>query len=241
MIPVLAARHTVIAPDLRGVGGSAATQGGYDKAALAVDVHELLETLRLKRVYVVGHDIGGMVAYAYARSYAQDLLGAAVIDIPLAGIEPWDAVRSAPWAWHFGFHSVPGLPESLVTGRQEVYFRSFFERFSATPGAITAVDVKEYADAYGDPRSLKAGFEFYRAFPQDESFNRARRETLSVPILIVGGEHSGGGMLPALESGLRSLGVTAISQAVIPNCGHWIAEEQPQELVRVLEKWMAAI
>ena len=238
VIPALSSRYTVIAPDLRGIGGSRATATGYDKVTLAEDIHELVTQLRLKNVYVVGHDIGGMVAYAYARSHPEDLSGVAIIDIPIPGIDPWDTVRSAPWAWHFGFNSTRVLAEALVAGRQEIYFRHFFNDFAVTPSAISHADRKAYADAYSKPESLRAGFEFYRTFPQDEAYNRSHQDALSIPILLAGGDHSGGPMLPALEKGLRAAGATSVKEAVIPNCGHWVAEEQPQALVQTIEDFV---
>ena len=239
VMPLLSSEYTVIAPDLRGVGGSRATQTGYDKATLAEDVHQLVGQLGLKHVIVVGHDIGGMVAYAYARSHPEDLDGAAILDIPIPGVDPWDAAKSAPWAWHFGFHAVPGLAESLVVGRQVAYFRHFFDDFSVTPSAISNADRQVYAAAYRDGDSLKAGFELYRAFPKDEAYNRSHGGPLSVPILIAGGDHSGGPLLPALAQGLRRVGVAHIREAVIPNCGHWIPEEQPQALVDAIEAFVS--
>ncbi|HVA15644.1 MAG TPA: alpha/beta hydrolase [Stellaceae bacterium] len=239
VIPALSSRYTVIASDLRGVGGSRATATGYDKATLAEDVHALVAQLGLKHVYVIGHDIGGMVAYAYARSYPEDLSGVAIIDIPVPGIDPWTMVKGSPWAWHFGFNATPGLAEALVAGRQEIYFRHFFNDFAVTPSAISPADRNAYAGAYRKPESLRAGFEFYRAFPQDEAYNRSHQNALSTPILLVGGDHSGGPMLPALEKGLRAAGATSVKEAVIPNCGHWVAEEQPQALVRIIEDFVA--
>jgi pimeloyl-ACP methyl ester carboxylesterase len=240
VIPALSAEYTVIAPDLRGVGGSPATATGYDKATLAEDVHQLVMALQLKHVLVVGHDIGGMVAYAYARSHPEDLAGVAILDIPIAGIDPWDTAKSAPWAWHFGFHAVPGLAEALVADRQEAYFRHFFDDFSATPSAIPEQDRKVYADAYRDAASLKAGFELYRAFPRDEAFNRSHSGPLSVPVLIGGGDHSGGPMLRALAQGLTSAGIASIKEVVFGNCGHWIPEEQPQALIDAIEAFASA-
>ena len=231
VIPLLSSQFTVIAPDLRGVGGSHATPSGYDKVSLAEDVHELVVQLGLSRVFVIGHDIGGMVAYAYARSHPEDLGGIAIVDIPIAGVDPWDAVKNAPWAWHFGFHTVPGLAEALVAGREDAYFQHFYDDFSVTPSAISSADRQIYADAYRNPESLKAGFELYRTFPQDEAYNRSHRAKLSVPILVAGGDHSAGPMVPMLEKGLRAAGADSVKEAVIENCGHWIPEEQPEALV----------
>jgi pimeloyl-ACP methyl ester carboxylesterase len=125
-----------------------------------------------------------------------------------------------------------------VAGRQEIYFGHFYDDFAVTRSALAPADRNAYVDAYRDPERLAAGFEFYRAFPQDEAYNRTHQDALSVPILVVGGDHSGGPMLPAIEKGLRAAGATSVKEAVVPNCGHWIAEEQPQALVHIIEDFV---
>lgn len=241
IIPRLAGRYTVIAPDLRGIGGTTAPSSDFTKAALARDVYGLIKKLELRRVVLVGHDIGGMVAYAYARQFPRDLLGVAILDVPLPGVADWAAVKANPRAWHFNFNNQKPLAEQLVTGRQSQYFRSIINKNATNPAAITEGDVAAYATAYGRPASLTAGFEFYRAFPLDEKFNASRKERLDVPVLLVGGDGSMGPTLRGIERGLRSLGVRNIRLAVIPNSGHWLAEEQPAATATAIANFAAGV
>jgi len=127
IMPQLAKQFTVVAVDLRGIGGSAETAGGYDAANIAEDVHQLAEHLHLEHVYVVGHDIGGMVAYAFARRYPETSRGVMMLDAPLPGLGPWDAVKANPITWHINFQQTPGLPEQLLAGREAIYLRHFLD------------------------------------------------------------------------------------------------------------------
>lgn len=207
VIPRLAGRYTVIAPDLRGIGGTSTPSDDFRKASLAHDVHGLVAKLGLRRVVVIGHDIGGMVAYAYARQYPRETLGIGVLDVPLPGLAPWDAIRSSPHAWHFEFNDQKPLAEQLVSGRQALYFRFFINSTAANPSAITDKAVAAYAAAYASPERLRAGFGFYRAFPEDEAFNKVHAGPLEVPILLAGADHSMGRKLLALEQqSMRALG-----------------------------------
>jgi len=162
IMPRLAKKFTVIAVDLRGMGGSTATPSGYDAANMAEDIHQLAEQLHLERIYVVGHDLGGMVAYAFARRYSETTRGAMILDVPLAGIGPWDEIQTLPQVWHIRFHQTPELPEKLLAGRQAIYFRYFL----GGPHFSDA-DVAHYAESYAAPEKLRSIFEFYRAFPED--------------------------------------------------------------------------
>ena len=234
VMPLLADRFTVIAPDLPGIGGSTGPAGGasapaaaFEKAALARDIHAFVATLGARRVVMVGHDIGGMVAYAYARLYPNELAGVVILDVPLPGIAPWDMVKTIPQAWHFGFNRQEPLAERLVDGRQALYFRYFFDSHAARPSAISDEDVAVYALAYASPASLHAGFGFYRAFAADENFNASHGGQLDVPVLLAGADRSMGSGAARLEQGLRALGASDVRVAIIPNSGHWIAEEQP--------------
>src|SRR6202051_1058889 len=140
IMPLLAKQFTVVAVDLRGIGGSAATPGGYDAANMAEDVHQLAEPLHLEHVYVVGHDIGGMVAYAFVRRYPETSRGVMMLDHTLTGLEPWDAIKANPIAWHINFQQTPGLPEQLLAGRESIYLRHFLDS-----GTFGNGDVPRYA------------------------------------------------------------------------------------------------
>lgn len=244
VIPLLSDRYTVVAPDLRGIGGSSSPSGAleagaFDKATLACDVHALVEALRpslgFVRVVVAGHDIGGMVAYAYARLYPQEVAGVAIMDIPIPGLAPWDDIKAMPMTWHFNFHMPKDLAETLVRGHQAVYFRTFFfDGLAVHPETITDEDVTEYAEAYGSPESLRAMCELYRAFPKDVAFNTARTERLDVPLLLVGGETTLAGILPTLAKSLTGVGASDVRTAVIAGSGHWLGEEQPERTAAVI-------
>ena len=234
VLPVLADGATVIAPDLRGVGGSTAVAGGYDAATLAEDIHGLVTDLGLKNVFVVGHGIGGMVANAYARLHPDELTGVALLDTALPGLGPWAEVEEGPDGWIMGFNADADLSQALVQGREALYFRRIFARTAVAPQAITDADVAVYLRAYQRPGHLKAGFEFYRALPVDEAFNRGHKEALPVPILLVGGEHGIGRFEARIAEDLAAHGAATVRTVVLPGCGHWIAEEQPAQLISLL-------
>lgn len=248
VMPLLANRFTVIAPDLPGIGGSAAPEGGasapttaFEKVALARDIHAFVATLGAKRVVLVGHDIGGMVAYGYARLYPDELAGVAILDVPVPGVAPWDVVKTMPEAWHFNFHAQAPLAEHLVTGRQASYFRYFIDSHADNASAVSDADVTAYAAAYRSPASLHAGFGFYRAFAADAAFNAAHHEPFAVPVLLAGADHSMGPGEPQLAAGLKALGASDVRVAVIANSGHWIAEEQPVATARLIADFAAGL
>ena len=234
----LARDYTVIVPDLRGVGGTQSTPDGYDKATMAGDTYQLIKTLGLKNVYVVGHDTGGMVAYAYLRLHPTEVAGIAIIDVPVPGIDPWDSISSNPCCWHFQMHQAPGFAEAMVEGRQDIYFRHSYERFSATPGVITDADVAIYVKAYESPESLHAGFEYFRAFAADAAFNKSHNDAIAAPVLLVGGDHSMGPVLDTFATSLKGLGISSVKTVSVANSGHWVAEEQPQALETALRDFI---
>jgi pimeloyl-ACP methyl ester carboxylesterase len=237
IMPRLATKFTVIAVDLRGVGGSAAPLDGYDAAHLAEDVHQLAQQLRLERPYIASHDIGGMVAYAYARLYPTYVRGVMILDVPLPGIEPWDEAKANPVLWHIGFHQTPDLPEKLIAGRQFVYFREVFNRFTANSRSITDADVTHYVKSYAAPQQLRAGMEFYRAFPANEQFNKEHQSPVDVPIVLAGGDKSFGQLIPRMAESLRKHGCTHVTTEVIQDSGHYVADEQPTSVAELIERY----
>ena len=238
IMPRLAKKFTVIAVDLRGVGGSTPTASGYDKANLAEDVYQLTRQLELDGVYAAGHDIGGMVAYAFARRYPATVRGVMILDVPLPGIEGWEDVKANPAAWHFGFHQTPNLPEKLIAGRQSVYFREgFFNRFAFNSKAITDADVTHYANSYAAPGQLRAGLEFYRAFLADEKFNQAQKNAIDVPIVLAGSDHGVGQLNFKVAESLRKYGCSNVTTEIIKNSGHYVAEEQPEIVAELIERF----
>ena len=238
IMPRLSKKFTVIAVDLRGVGGSTPTASGYDKANLAEDVYQLTRQLELDGVYVAGHDIGGMVAYAFARRYPATVRGVMILDVPLPGIEGWEDVKANPAAWHFGFHQTPNLPEKLIAGRQTAYFREgFFNRFAFNSKAITDADVTHYANSYAAPGQLRAGLEFYRAFPADEKFNQTQKNAIDVPIVLAGSDNGVGQLNFKVAESLRKYGCSNVTTEIIKNSGHYVAEEQPEIVAELIERY----
>ena len=238
IMPRLSKKFTVIAVDLRGIGGSKATLAGYEKANMAEDIHQLIVHLKLRRVYIAGHDIGGMVAYAFLRSHPEETRGTMIIDVGLPGLSPWEEDKVNPVLWHFGFHQMPKLPEQLIAGRQFIYFReAFFDRFTLNNKAITDDEVTHYANSYGTPEQLRAGLEFYRAFPADEKFNSAQQSRLDVPIVLAGADHSVAPNLPRIAESLRKNGCANVTIEVIAKSGHYVAEEQPEIVAGLIERY----
>jgi len=234
VMPTLAERYDVIVPSLRGVGGSSrpSPAAGYDAQTMAVDIRELLRGLGLDKANIVGHDIGMLVAYAYAATYPEDVLKLVIMEGVLLGIEPMTTDFSRfPRAWNFGFNMTPKLPEQLTAGRERVFFDFFFDYISAHPEAITEEARKEYTRAYSEPDAMSAGFEWYRAFPQDMSFivTNSRRK-LEMPVLGLGGATCMGDfMVPMLKQVAED-----VRGHTFADCGHYPPEEKPQELVEQL-------
>jgi pimeloyl-ACP methyl ester carboxylesterase len=240
IMPRLARTFTVVAVDLRGIGGSAATPSGYDAATLAEDIHQLATHLGLQRPYVAGHDNGGMVAYALARLHPDTTRGVMILDVPIPGLEPWDQVKVDPMLWHFGFHQTPNAPERLIAGREAIYFREvFFNRFAHNPKAISDADLAHYVDSYASADQLRAGLEVYRAYPLNERFNATRRDPTDVPIVLAGGEHSQAPLNPTVVQSLRDHGWRNVSVEIIADSGHQVIDEQPAAVAGLLERYAA--
>jgi pimeloyl-ACP methyl ester carboxylesterase len=233
IMPRLAKRFTVIAVDLRGVGGSTATQGGYDAANMAEDVYQLASALKLERVYIVGHDIGGMVTYAFVRRYPQVTRGAMLLDLPIPGIAGWDEVQGDPSVWHVRFMQVPGLPEKLVAGRQADYLSYFFSF-----GKFTPSEMAHYVKAYASPAQLHAALEMYRAFPANAQFNAAQRGPNDVPLFLAAGVKSPfAKLVPKIAEGLRANGCTHVETGVIHGSVHYVVEDQPEAVTDLIERY----
>lgn len=236
IMPRLAKQFTVIAVDLRGIGGSAAAPGGYDAATLSEDVYQLLVSLKLEHTYVVGHDIGAQVTYALIRRHPEALRGAMLLDTPIPGLDGWDQVMSDPHVWHVTFMQVPELPEQLVTGRQAEFFHYFYGNF----GKFTAADEARFANAYREPAQLHAVFEIYRAFPENARFNRARRERNDVPVFFGAGENSPfAKLVPQIVAALRASGLTQVDGALIPGTMHYVVQDQPERVAELIERQAA--
>jgi pimeloyl-ACP methyl ester carboxylesterase len=233
LMPLLAKRFRVVAVDLRDIGGSAATAGGYDAANMAKDVHQLVDGLHLEHVYVVGHDIGGMVAYAFVRRYPGTSRGVMLLDAPVQGLGPWDAVKANPITWHIHFQQTPDLPEQLIAGREVIYLRHFLDR-----DTFSDADVDRYGRAYAAPEHLRALLEIYRAFPANEKFNPAQRGATSVPLVLAPGANSPfEKLMPGFAEGLRHHGCVNVKIEVIENSAHYPADEQPEAVAQLIERY----
>jgi pimeloyl-ACP methyl ester carboxylesterase len=220
----LARDHTVIAPDLRGLGLSAKPAGGFDKKTQAADVAGVLDTLHVTRADLVTHDIGNMVGFAFAALHPDRVTRFVLIDAPIPGIGPWDDILKNPLLWHFRFGG-PDM-ERLVAGRERIYLDRFWNEFSADPKRFDEASRVHYAQLYALPGGMHSGFAQFAAFDQDAIDNRAWLATgarLQMPVLAVGGEKSFG---PTMAGVMRAA-ATNVTGLVIPNSGHWVMEEQP--------------
>jgi pimeloyl-ACP methyl ester carboxylesterase len=243
VIPALAARYRVVAPDLPGLGESSRPEGGYDKKTIAADLVEMCHALDLKRFHLVGHDWGGPTAFALACAIPQSVRTLSILDVTLPGIGP--DISQGGRRWHHAFHMTPELPEALVAGREREYLGWFYREFSWQRGAIGPADIDEYLRSYAQPGAMRAGFEYYRALPRDNADNQALLESgfrLPMPVLALGGARTEarGRAEEPLES-LRHI-APDVRGGAIPECGHFIAEEQPDLLAeRLLAHFARAV
>jgi len=234
IMPSLATRHTVIVPDLRGAGGSAKPASGYDKKTMAVDIHELTRSLKFDRVSIVGHDIGLMVAYAYAAQFPQTAERVILMDAFLPGIGDWKHVWLLRDLWHFHFHGE--VPLALVKGRERIYLEHFWNDFAADrKRSVPEVDRRLYARAYAQPGAMRAGFEYFRNFERDaEDFATLGRTPLSMPMLVLSGEKAGGTFL--IEQ--AKLVASNVRGQIVAGAGHWLIEEAPDVVIPAIRDFV---
>jgi pimeloyl-ACP methyl ester carboxylesterase len=230
----LARTRTVVVPDLRGMGRSSHPAGGYDKRTQAADLRALLVALGHDRAAVVGHDIGTMVAYAYAARYPDKVERLVVMDAPIPGIDPWDQVKCSPQTWHFNFRG-PDV-ERLVKGRERILLDRFYNELSAHPERIDEATRAHYAAVYGQPGAMHSAFEQFAAFSKDAEDNKVtQRSKLRMPVLAVGGEKSFGATMAAV---MRNAAVD-VTEAVVPDAGHWLMEEDPVGTVALIRAFLS--
>jgi pimeloyl-ACP methyl ester carboxylesterase len=234
LIPELAKTHTVIAPDLRGFGMSAKPESGYDKKTMAQDIHALAESLGFKKVAVVGHDIGLMVAYAYAAQYPDEVDRIALMDAFLPGVGDWTKVWLLRDLWHFHFYGK--TPLALVKGRERTYFEHFWNEFAADPKhSIPEKDRQFYTRQYAQPGGMRAGFEVFRAFEQDgKDFAGFAETKFSIPMLVLSGEKAGGQFL--IDQ--ASLVDDNVEGVIIQGSGHWLINEAPEQVIPKLLEFL---
>jgi pimeloyl-ACP methyl ester carboxylesterase len=228
--------HTVVVPDLRGMGLSSHPETGYEKKVQAGDVAHVLNHLKIAKAALVTHDIGNMVGYAFAAQYPDRVTRWVAMDAPLPGIGPWDEIIRSPALWHFNFRG-PDV-ERLVQGRERIYLDRFWNELSANPKAIDEETREHYAKLYARPGAMHSAFEQFAAFQQDAVDNKAfvAKGKLTMPVLAIGAEKSFGA---ALADDLRFV-ATDVTGAVIPNSGHWLMEEQPAATVAATRTFVDA-
>ena len=228
--------HTVIVPDLRGMGLSAHPDTGYTKKNQALDIVGVMDTLKVERAALVTHDIGNMVGYALAVQFPNRITRWVVIDAPLPGVGNWDTIVRSPLLWHFNFRG-PDV-ERLVQGRERIYLDRFYNELSADPKRIDEQTRQHYAELYAQPHAMHDAFEQFAAFTQDAADNQAllaAKGKLPMPVLALGAEKSFG---PGMAVELRFV-ASNVEGGVIPASGHWIMEENPQATIALVTGFIA--
>src|SRR5256884_1059090 len=234
IIPMLAERFTVIAPDLPGIGDSDIPGHGLDMKNAAIRIHDLVKSLGVQKAEVVGHDIGLMVAYAYAAQFPTEVTKLVLMDAFLPGVEGWEAVYNNPNIWHFRFNGP--TPEALVQGRERTYFEYFWNDLAADKTrSIPEADRKAYTAAYARPGRMHAGWAYFVSFQQAaKDFAQLSQTKLPMPVLTIGGEKSLGEAL-GQQTKLVATDVTVV---VLKDTGHWVVEERPKETTEALQKFL---
>jgi len=234
LMPQLAQHHRVIVPDLRGAGDSGKPESGYEKQAMAVDIHALTTSLGADHVAIVGHDIGLMVAYAYAAQFPQSTERVILMDAFLPGIGNWKDMFLLKDLWHFHFYGK--TPLALVEGRERIYFEHFWNDFAADPNhSLPEADRQFYTAAYAQPGGMRAGMEYFRAFDRDAvDFAALGQKHLKMPVLVLSGEKSGGTFL------IDQVRLVAddVRGQVVPGSGHWLMEEAPATVMPAIVEFL---
>jgi pimeloyl-ACP methyl ester carboxylesterase len=232
----LARDHTVVVPDLRGLGLSSKPEGGFDKKTQAGDVAGVLDALKIDRADLVTHDIGNMVGYAFAAQYPDRVRRFVLIDAPLPGVGPWEEILKNPLLWHFRFGG-PDM-ERLVAGRERIYLDRFWNEFSANRERFSEAARTHYAKLYALPGAMHSGFMQFAAFDQDAIDNQKflAKGKLSMPVLAIGGEKSFG----ATMAEIMRFAATDVREGIIPDSGHWIMEENPTATIAVVRAFLDA-
>ena len=232
----LAKDHSVVVPDLRGMGLSSHPEAGYDKKTQARDIAQVLDRLKIDKAALVTHDIGNMVGYALAALFPARVTRWVIIDAPLPGIGPWDEITRSPALWHFNFRG-PDV-ERLVKGRERIYLDRFWNELSANPKKIDEATRRHYAQLYARPGAMHSAFNQFAAFAQDAVDNKelAQKDKLGVPVLALGADHSFGTQMAEI----MRLVATDVTSGVIADSGHWVMEEQPEQTTAAIVKFIVA-
>lgn len=234
ILPVLGARFTIVAPDLPGIGDSSIPADGLDMTTAAIRIHDLARSLGIEKASVVGHDIGLMVAYAYAAQFPSEVGKLVVMDAFLPGVAGWEAIYNEPHFWHFRFNGP--TPEVLVKGRERIYFNYFWDDFAADKThSIPEADREAYTLAYSRPGRMRAGWAYFVSFQKAANdFAQFSQTKLTMPVLSIGGDKSLG---DALGTQMK-LVATDVTVVVVKDSGHWLMEEQPKATMDALVKFL---
>jgi pimeloyl-ACP methyl ester carboxylesterase len=234
VIPVLAEHYTVIAPDLRGFGESSKPIDGYDKVTVAEDIYQLVQSLGFEKIFLVGHDMGGPTAYAYASAHPEDVSRLVILDVALT-IDEDESAQYYKRLFHLSFHAEPDIAVALVSGRERTYLTHFY-RNCYNPGAFTHEDIDEYIAAFSAPGAMRASMAHYGAAPIDIKQRQEMAKTkLEMPVLALGGSMSfRKGVLHSCKKVAND-----VRGGIIEGAAHWVAEEQPEELNRQLLAFFA--
>ncbi len=228
---------TIIAPDMRGLGESSRPVAGYDKKTIAADIHELMKSLGVEKINLVGHDIGLMVAYAYAAQYPNDIEKLALLEAPIPGIgDIWERIYTTPALWHFHFVNSP-IALELVKGRERLFLEHFWQTLSPHPETFPEADRRFYAKSYAQAGAMRAAFEMFKTFnSQDATDNRGFAERkLTMPILTIEGDKAMGG---ALETQSKIV-ANNVASIILTDTGHWLMEQRPAETKAERKKFFA--
>ena len=227
--------HTVVVPDLRGIGRSSKPAGGYDKKTQAGDIRAVVTALGYDKTAVVAHDIGNMVAYAYAAIYPDKVERLVVMDAPIPGIEPWSEILLNPGVWHFNFRGPDA--ERLVEGRERIYLDRIWNDFTGDPGKPNEATRNFFTATYAQAGGMRAGFAHFAAFAQDAKDNKLFEQVkLPMPVLAVGGEKSFG----PLQAAIMRHVATNVQEVVVAGSGHWLMEERALESVALIRRFLDA-
>jgi pimeloyl-ACP methyl ester carboxylesterase len=236
LAPALAKDHQVVVPDLPGLGESRpqSPSANYEMAAVARSLHSLMTTLHVHRAAVVGHDIGLMVAYAYAAQFPTEVTKLALMDAPIPGVGPWQQVLLMPGIWHFHFNGK--YAEQLTAGRERIYLNRIWDDFAYHPERITEAARTRYAASYAQPGNMHAGFSYFAGFYKDADANvKFAKRPLTMPVLAMGGEKSFGALMPQFARAVA----TNVQTSVIPDSGHWLMDENPRAASAALIRFLS--